>query len=116
MLSRKPLPGRRMMKSRLAGPTLRALVAATVDRMLLQNVPPFDRGVGDPRSFGLFRNEVDGISLTTNNYVNVVEADVESRLTWELMSRSWILKIVERRRLEEGGSFGRVAPYQVSLE
>jgi hypothetical protein len=99
-----------------AGPTLRALVAATVNRMLLQSRPPFDRGLGDPRRSGVFRDEVNGVALTTTNHVNVLDCDVESRLVWELTNPLWTLKFVERRRLEQDGSFERVAPYEVSLE
>jgi hypothetical protein len=104
------------MNIRLAGPTLRALVAATVNRMLLQSRPPFDRSLADPRHSGTFRNEVNGVALTTTNHVDVIESEVQSRLVRELSNPLWVLKFVERRRLEQDGSFERVAPYEVSLE
>jgi len=103
------------MHSRIAGPTLKALVAASMARLLIQKAEAFSGAIGDPARPGVYREEVDGVTLTTTNFVNVVEDDVESRLTWEIAHPLWTLRFSERRMLESG-SFEKAAPYSAALE
>jgi hypothetical protein len=103
------------MNSRIAGPTLNALVAASMSRMLIQKGEAFSGAIGDPARSGVYREEVNGVTVTTTNFVNVVEADVESRLTWEIAHASWTLRFTERRMLESG-NFEKAAPYTATLE
>jgi hypothetical protein len=104
------------VKSRVAGPTMRAIAAAAAGRILSQRSRPLRGELGDPSRSGVFRGESNGIAMTTTNVVDVVEAEVESRITWEIRHPLWTLKVIERRRLGDSGDFEKVAPYSVSLE
>ncbi len=108
--------GRRDVKTRVAGPTMRAIVAAAAGRILSRRSRPLVAELGDSARSGVFRGEINGITMITTNFVDIVEAKVESRLTWQISHSSWSLKVIERRRLGDSGAFEKAAPYSVSLE
>jgi hypothetical protein len=93
-----------------AGPSLNALAAAAIGRVLLQlDVGP------DPHDYGLsgsWTTEVEGLTLTRSNVISVEPPEIYSRVTWEISHPAWLLIFTERRQLT-GGKFARSAPYQV---
>ena len=98
----------------VAGPSLRALAAAAVGRLLvlLDN----GRGLADYSRSGDVKEEVNGVTLSTSNVITVQPEEVQSRLTWEIVHELWTMRFTERRCMEEGGSFVKSAPHQVELE
>lgn len=104
------------MKNRSAGPTLRSIIAANMGRILAQNLVRFGGMLGDPSRSGIFHEEVDGVRLTTTNQVTVLDAAVESQLTWDIIHPFLALRFVERRELHADGNFNKNAPYEVALE
>lgn len=101
------------MKRAIAGPTLRALVAAAIGRVFVQCGN--EAGVADYRNSGTSVGEVNGVQLRTENVITVASDHVQSRMNWEIGQDSWTLRFVERRRLNDEGSFVKSAPYQVAL-
>lgn len=104
------------MNNKVAGPTLRALIAANMGRILSQRGARVPGDLGDPGRSGVFHEDINGVRVTTTNHVKVIEAGVESRLTWDIVHPQWTLKFTERRQLDDDGQFERAAPYEVSLE
>lgn len=102
------------MKKTIAGPSMRALVAAAVGRNLVQLSD--ERGPPDYSRSGSLREEVKDITVLTYNLITVVPPDVLSRLTWEITHPMWNLSFTERRMLAEEGVFLKSAPHQVHLE
>ena len=103
------MPG---VDKRSAGPTLKALAAAAVGRLLLQ----LDAGA-DPHDYsfsGGWSAEIDGLSLSRSTIISVQPPDVDSRVTWEIRDAAWSLVFIERRQFT-GDKFARSAPYEVAL-
>lgn len=102
------------VKKTIAGPTLRALAAAAVDRLLIQ----LDDGSGlaDYSRSGTLRDEISGVTLTTSNVITVEPPAVASKLTWEIIHPRWVLTFTERRMLGDGGNFTKSGPQQLWLE
>lgn len=103
------------MTRRTAGPTLRALAAAGIGRVIIQAQATTD-AIADYSRSGNYRDEIHGVKLATSNVITVDVPDVESRFTWEITHPFWTLKFTERRRLSDEGSFVKSAPYEVILE
>jgi hypothetical protein len=99
-----------------AGPALKALIAANVHRFLPQYERLTAGHLGDPNRAGVFRDVVDGITVSTVNHITVRAPVIESRLTWELKHPLWVLNVTERRRLDEDGAFIKSAPYDINLD
>ena len=102
----------RAVNKRRAGPSLNALAAAAIGRLWVQ----LDVGAhADDYSFsGVWKGDVDGLTLVRANVISVEPPEVHSRVTWELTHTSWSLTFIERRQLVSG-KFMKSAPYQVSL-
>jgi|SRR5215210_1742834 len=102
----------RAIDKRWAGPSLNALLAAAIGRIWIQ----LDIGA-EPNDYslsGVWKGEVDGLTLVRSNVISVEPPQIHSRVTWQLDHSSWSLRIIERRQFA-GGKFLRSAPYQVSL-
>ena len=97
---------------RCAGPSLNALAAAAIGRLWVQ----LDVGAqhDDYSLSGIWKGEVDGLTLVRANVISVEPPEIHSRVTWELTHYSWSLTFVERRQFIRG-KFKKCAPYQVSL-
>lgn len=106
--------GVRKVKKTIAGPSLRALVAAAIGRNLIQLDD--GRGLADYSRSGSLREEVHGVTIVTFNVITVVPPDVVSRLTWQINHPLWTLSFTERRALDEDGMFVKSAPHQAWLE
>ena len=102
------------MKKTIAGPSLRALVAAAVGRHLVQLND--GQGLADYGRSGSLREEIQDVTVFTYNVISVLPPDVQSRLTWEISHPRWTLSFVERRLLDQSGAFVKSAPHQVCLE
>lgn len=102
----------RAVDKRSAGPSLNALAAAAIGRLWVQ----LDVGA-DSEEYslsGVWKGEIDELSLVRSNMISVEPPDILSRVTWELRHPSWSIAFIERRRLADG-KFVRSAPYQVSF-
>ena len=100
------------MDKRCAGPSLNALAAAAIGRLWVQldvGAQPDDYSLA-----GVWKGEVDGLTLVRANVISVEPPEIHSRVTWELSHSSWSLTFIERRQFVSG-KFMRSAPYQVSL-
>lgn len=100
------------MDSRRAGPSLNALAAAAIGRLVIQ----LDIGA-DPHDYsmsGVWTGEVDGLTLVRSNVISIEPPEIHSRVTWEMRDPSWSLIFTERRRFNLG-KFETCAPYQVAL-
>jgi hypothetical protein len=96
----------------IAGPSLNALAGASIGRVWVQ----LDIG-GDPHDYsmsGVWKGEVDGLTLTRSNVISVEPPEIHSRVTWEISHPVWSLVFTERRQFA-GRRFARSAPYQVAL-
>lgn len=102
-----------VVDKRSAGPSLTALAAAAIDRLWIQ----LDVGADleEYSMSGVWKGDLEGLSLTRTNLISVEPPDIHSRVTWEVDHGTWSLVFVERRRLTDG-KFVRSAPYQVSLQ
>jgi hypothetical protein len=97
---------------RSAGPSLKALAAAAIGRLVLQ----LDLGA-DPPDYslaGVWRGEIAGLTLVRTTVISIEPPDVDSRVTWEIRHAAWSLTFIERRQFT-GDKFARSAPYQVAL-
>ena len=100
------------MDKRLAGPSLNALAAAAIGRLLVE----LDMGA-DPHDYslsGVSTREIDGLTLVRSNVISVESPQIHSRMTWEMRHSGWSLIFTERRHFN-GEKFVRSAPYQVAL-
>jgi len=104
------------VKSSSAGPTLRAIVAAHARARLARDGALFEDLRADRRRSGTRREELNGLVLTATNALAVRAGEVESRLTWDVAHPAWSLRLVERARMAEDGTFEKVAPYEVHLQ
>jgi hypothetical protein len=102
----------RTVDKRSAGPSLNALAAAAIGRLWAQ----LDVGAhpDDYSLSGVWKGEVDGLTLIRSNVISVEPPEILSRVTWELSHSSWSLTFIERRRFARE-KFVRSAPYQVTL-
>ena len=98
----------------VAGPSVRALAAAAVGRLLV--LLDDGRGLADYGRSGDVKEEVNGVTLSTSNVITVQRSDVQSRLTWQIVHELWTMRFTERRSMEDDGSFVKSAPHQVSLQ
>lgn len=97
----------------IAGPSLCALAAAAIGRLLVQ----LDNGAraADYSRSGTLRDKVNGVVLMTANVITVEPPEVASRLTWYITHSSWTLTFMDRRSLSQDGTFVKSAPCVVSL-
>lgn len=103
----------RAVDKRCAGPSLNALAAAAIGRLWVQldvGAQPDDYSLS-----GVWKGEVDGLTLFRANVISVEPPEIHSRVTWVLTHASWSMTFIERRQLV-AGKFIRSAPYQVSLK
>ena len=97
---------------RCAGPSLNALAAAAIGRLWVQldvGAQPDDYSLS-----GVWKGEVDGLTLVRAKIISVEPPKIHSRVTWDLTHSSWSLTFIERRQCVRG-KFMRSGPYQVSL-
>ena len=103
------------MKSEIAGPTLRALVAARIDRDLRLNAG-MHGGVAADRSRPAAREtQLNGVRSVATNVVERVAPDLQSCLSWEITHPKWSLRFTDRRTRDADGGFARAAPQAVFL-
>lgn len=101
------------MKRAVAGPTLRALVAAVIGRMFIQCGD--EAGIADYGRSGVSKDEIKGVQFSADNLITVESKAVRSRINWEVAHSQWTLRFVERRQMDGNGAFVKSAPYQISL-
>ncbi len=101
------------MKRAIAGPTMRALIAAAIGRVFVQCGS--DAGVADYRKSGVSAGDINGVQLRTENCISIEPGCIQARLNWEIRHAKWTLRFTERRELDEDGAFVRAAPYQIAL-
>ena len=95
-----------------AGPTLRAMVAARIDRDLRMNAWMRGGGGADRGRPGTRDATVGGIRSVATNEVD----DARSCLSWEVAHPLWRLRFQDRRVRGDNGGFVRTAPQSVSLD
>lgn len=95
-----------------AGPTLRALLAARIDRDLRLNAGTSGGVSADRGRPGMRDARIGDIRSVATNEVD----DAQSRLSWEVAHPLWRLRFQDRRTRGEGGGFVRTAPQLVSLD